>query len=137
MLSNCKTDLLSPCYSPFCDNDDLAVLLEGDNFGNTVGVAGVVDIAGWASTHGGIDHLVVVYSEHVYASVLFVVLLLSVLSHLVPDQLTNVFDHHSVLFQVPRGKQTKALKKTIVQTQSNVCDMVMFNKGDIFYGFLK
>ncbi len=51
-------------------DDDFAVLLEGHDLCHTVGVTGVVDVAGRAASHGGIHNSVIIDPEHVHATIL-------------------------------------------------------------------
>ena len=68
--------LLAPVDPPGREDDDVGVG-DVDGLGDTVGVAAVVDISGHAPRHGGVHHPVIVQAEHVDASVLILVMLLS------------------------------------------------------------
>ena len=64
------THLLSFGDATAGDDDDLALLLKVHHFSHAVGTAGVVDVTGRATRHGGVDHRVVVDAEHVHTTVL-------------------------------------------------------------------
>ena len=59
------------------------------SFRDTVGVTAVVDVSGDTARHGGVNHSVVVQSEHVDTAVLRLVSLLSNISQISPEH-TNI-----------------------------------------------
>ena len=66
------TQFLSPTDPPVGEYDDVPVG-EFNGLRDAVGFTAVVDVAGHATRHGGVDHSVVVEAEHVDASVLALV----------------------------------------------------------------
>ena len=64
------TDLLAAGDLAFGNDDDLAVLFKGNNLGHTVRTAAMIDVTCWAACHRGINHYIVINSEHVDSSIL-------------------------------------------------------------------
>ena len=95
--------------------------------GDTVGVAAVVDVPGHAPRHGGVHHPVVVQPEHVDATVLILVVLLSDISQIgsgnnqkfsfhyilkifcLPYDLSDVLDDHLSFFKISSSIESKPL----------------------------
>ena len=72
--TRCKrhfTYLLSPVDAALGDDDDFVLLAYRHHLGHAVGVTAVVDVARGAAAHGGVDHLIIVYTEHVRPAVLW------------------------------------------------------------------
>ena len=87
----------------------MEVSVDFDDFGDAVGVAGVVDVPRHVARHGRVEHAVVVKPEHVDAAVLLRVTLLSDVRQLGPDDLADVLDDHLVLFEVASRVEPEAL----------------------------
>lgn len=62
--------LFAPLDSALGEDDDAQVAVDLHDFGDAVGVAGVVDVAGQAARQGRVDYALLLQTEHVYTSVL-------------------------------------------------------------------
>ena len=77
------TQFFSPTDPPVGKNDDVPIG-ELNGFCDAVWFTAVVDVAGDASSHRGVDHSIVVEAEHVDPSVLTLVSLFSQVCQLSP-----------------------------------------------------
>ena len=102
--------LLSFVESPIWDDDDLILLIKAHHLGYTVRIAWMVDVPGWVTWHGRINHGVVVDTEHVDATVASFIQFLTSVGYFVADQSADVFDDHGVFLVVMGSKQTQTLK---------------------------
>lgn len=90
--------LLSFGDSPAGDDDDFVLLVKCHNFCYTVRGTGVVNVPGRTSSQCSINHVFIVYPEHVDTSILLLIDFLPPIGHLVANDGTNVLDDHRVLF---------------------------------------
>lgn len=81
-------------------DDDFVSSLKSDHLSHAVGRTRMVDVPCRASRQGGVDDVVVVNAEHVHATVLRLIELLLPVCHLVPDNCSDIFNDHCVLFNV-------------------------------------
>ena len=77
------TQFFSPTDPPVGKYDNVPIS-ELNGFGDAVWFTAVVDVAGYASRHRGVDHSIVVKAEHVDPSVLTLVSLLPQVCQLSP-----------------------------------------------------
>jgi len=88
-------------------NDDVLLLfVDSVDLGVAVGVARVVQVPRFAAKEGGVDDVLLVQSEHVAVSdSLVAISLLSLVCHLISQNLTNVFNHNVLGLQVFLSEQ--------------------------------
>ena len=65
------TDLFSSGDASFRNDNDLVFFADRHHLGHTVGVTAVVDVSCRSAAHRRVDHLIVVYTEHIRPAVLY------------------------------------------------------------------
>ena len=91
------------------ENYDVQIAVNFDGFGDAIRVARVIDVAGHAAAHRGVQDPLIVQAEHVDTAVLRLILFLSQVGQVRADDFADVFDDHLVLLQVSGRVQTQPL----------------------------